>query len=98
MAGHLSLKRIFNRYNRLYFNNELSATTAIVWKPLNGKNGETDCETIWLDPSLAMFPRFLRIVLLHEMAHVKHRRAMHGKVWQAEIDRLYSLGAFRDLI
>ena len=40
-----------------------------------------------------------KIVLLHEMAHAHlGRKAAHGPRFKAEIDRLYSLGAYRELL
>jgi hypothetical protein len=35
----------------------------------------------------------VEVMLLHEMAHAAVRRSGHGKVWEAEIERLISLGA-----
>lgn len=100
MTSHLSLKRLFNYYNRRYFNGELPANTQIVWSPLNGAHGQCwpEDRVIHIDPPLQAHVNYLRIILLHEMAHLKHPRAGHGKRFQSEIDRLYAAGAFRGLL
>lgn len=46
----------------------------------------------------------VHIALLHEMAHMylewstAFRHRGHGRIFNAEINRLYALGAFRELI
>jgi hypothetical protein len=67
------------------------------------------CKT-WVRPTIGVCPehKFLyfaaKLTLLHEMAHLyvdynfDRRHYGHGKTFYAEIDRLYSLGAFRELI
>ena len=100
MASHISLKRLFNFYNRRYFNGELPADTQLVWSPLDGAHGK--CwpvdKIIHIDPPLQSHVSYLRIVLLHEMVHLKHPRATHGKLFHSEIDRLYAAGAFKGLL
>ncbi len=60
---------------------------------------------ITIMPEMAHVYVAVHTALLHEMAHlyvaVKYqddRRAAHGKTFHDEIDRLYALGAFRELI
>jgi hypothetical protein len=61
---------------------------------------------IILSPEIAHCYFAAHISLLHEMAHLYIRVATkndgrfygHGKMFKAEIDRLYALGAFRHLI
>ena len=61
---------------------------------------------IVLIPELAHVYCAAHTTLLHEMAHLYIRYATlgdgrfygHGKMFNAEIDRLYALGAFRQLI
>lgn len=100
MASHLSLKRIFNRYNRKYFGGLLPADTQIIWSPLDGAHGK--CwpvdKVIHLDPPLQGHVVFLHIIILHEMIHLKHPRAGHGKKFQDEINRLHSIGAYKGLL
>ena len=61
---------------------------------------------IILVPESAYFYLMAHINLLHEIAHLyvgtstnwDQRYNGHGKIFEAEIDRLYALGAFRKLI
>lgn len=99
-SSHSTLKRQYNIFNRKYFNNELPTDIHIIWSPLDRAHGASwpQEKTIHLDPPLAAHDRYRKIVILHEMVHIKHPRAGHGKVFQAEIDRLYAAGAFHGLI
>lgn len=60
--------------------------------------------TIHLQPYLAVVYSSAKIAILHEMAHIRakvitgNRRTHHGPLFQAEIDRLYRLGAYRKLL
>lgn len=100
MPSHISLKRLFNYYNRKYFNGELPVDTHISWSPLDGAHGKcwVTEKIIHIDPPLQSHVNYLRIIVLHEMAHLKHPRANHGKKFQDEMDRLYAAGAFRGLL
>lgn len=97
MASHISLKRLFNAYNRLYFNGELPTDTQIVWHPLDAAHGKCwpKDKVIHIDPPLQSHMNYLRIILLHEMCHLKHPRAGHGKVFRNEIARLFAAGAYK---
>jgi hypothetical protein len=97
-SSHLSLRRWFRYYNKKYWNNELPDDTVLLWAPLTDAHGEARVKEIRLDPGLQLFPKFMRIILLHEMAHLRNLRWHHGKKFQNEIDRLYAAGAFRGLI
>lgn len=100
MASHLSLKRLFNSFNRKFFDGQLPADTQIIWAPLDGAHGK--CwpgeRVIHIDPPLQAHVDYLRIIMLHEMAHLKHPRAGHGKKFQEEIQRLHSIGAYKGLL
>ena len=52
---------------------------------------------IHMDPALALYPKFMRITLLHEMIHLHKPRLGHGKKFLAEVDRLYRAGAYEVL-
>ena len=97
-TSHLSLKRIFNRYNRKYFNCELKAD--VQWRPLNTCSGIAypNQGLICIDTGLMGYPKLLNATMLHEMVHLKHPRANHGKVFWREMDRLWLAGAFRKLL
>jgi hypothetical protein len=98
MASHLSLRRYFNLFNRKYFNNEVPHGTSVIWAPLNGNNGEYQAGVIRIDIPLQGTPKMAKIILLHEMIHAHRPRANHGRVFQAEIRRLFEAGAYRRLL
>jgi hypothetical protein len=101
MASHLSLRRWFNFYNRTYFGGRLSQDTVLRWEPTGPNDAHALKEipgVIQLDPAIKLFPRYMRILLLHEMAHLAIPQHGHGKYFHAEIERLWQLGAFRPLL
>lgn len=99
-GSHISLKRAFNLYNRKYFNNELPVDTSVIWCPLHKENGTCtpSLKEIRICTTLMSSPKLMRIILLHEMIHLKSPRLTHGKGFKAEKDRLYTLGAYDDLL
>jgi predicted SprT family Zn-dependent metalloprotease len=97
-SSHLSLKRWFNFYNKRYFNSELPANTRLFWSPLTRNHAHMEDYEIHLDPALQLFPKFMRIMLLHEMVHLHNPRLGHGKKFQDEIERLWIAGAFIPLL
>jgi hypothetical protein len=98
MASHLSLRRIFNFYNRKYFNDEVPHSTTVTWAPLNGDNGDYIDGAIHIDTTLQGSPRLAKIIMLHEMIHAHNPRLTHGKRFQAEIRRLAEAGAYAQLL
>lgn len=98
MASHLSLRRMFNYLNRKYFNNEVPATTSVMWAPLDTANADYSDGVIRVDVRITHSPKLVETVMLHEMIHAHNPRLTHGKKFQAEVDRLYSLGAYRKLL
>lgn len=103
-ASDPQLKRWFNKFNSEYFGSELPENTLVWWEPCHGYLGhcsplDDDDWMIRLDPTLRFSHRLWKPTLLHEMAHLSLRPyTQHGKRFLAEIDRLYSLGAFRKLL
>lgn len=53
---------------------------------------------IYLNRRILPFWKVVRATLLHEMAHVAKPRAGHGAVFDAEIGRLWEMGAFKGLL
>jgi predicted metal-dependent hydrolase len=98
MPSHISLKRLYNHFNKKYFNNELPADTQIMWHPMDSAHGQcwTEEHIIHLDPPLQSNVRFTKIILLHEMCHLIHNH--HGKEFHAEIARLFAAGAYKQLV
>jgi predicted SprT family Zn-dependent metalloprotease len=103
------LKHWYDKYNKLWFNNDLPSHTVLFWEPLPKDAGNT-CPVyevdhgqflIKIDPSLKGVPCYFKITLLHEMTHLKlwpkYPRSKHGKVFQNEMQRLANDGAFKQL-
>ena len=109
MQSDRQLKNWFQKYNRLYFNGELPDNTIIHWEPCSADNANTcpvyevadNCFKILVDPAISGQPKFWKMILLHEMCHIaiwrKHLKHEHGKAFQAEKNRVYELGALKNL-
>ncbi len=109
MQSDRQLRLAYNRYNSRYWNGELPNNTVLYWEPTPKCDGVTcpifeisdGCFEIKLDPALKGEPCWWKLVLLHEMIHVaiwkKHPKHQHGRVFEAEKDRLYALGALKKL-
>ncbi len=109
MQSDRQLKNWFLKYNRLFFNGELPESTNIHWEPSPGDHASTcpvyevsdNVFEIKIDPALKGVIQFWKMTLIHEMIHValwrKHPKHQHGKLFQAEKDRIYALGALKHL-
>lgn len=99
----------YHKWNNQYFASELPVDTVLYWEPLTQDDGET-CPVyeidfgkfaIKIDPATMGFPRYWKMTLLHEMAHLKlwpkHPKHQHGKVFEQEMVRLAQAGAFKNL-
>lgn len=109
--GNNMLYRWFCKYNRQYFGGELPADVQVYWEPNipNDASGETcpvfevaaDKFKITLDPAIQALPKYWKMILLHEMIHVKlwrtNPRHQHGKLFEDEKARLVGLGALKKL-
>jgi GH43 family beta-xylosidase len=109
MVSDKALKRLYNRFNAAYFGGQLPDVT-VWWEPTNDAFAIT-CEiddpeggerflAIRVDPQIAFSWKLTKQQMLHEMAHVavwcKDRSIkMHSRMYWAEMDRLWNLGAFR---
>lgn len=106
MKNDKTLKRWFREYNKRYFDNALPNAT-IFWEPAFVTT--EDLGEIWekapgvfivrIDPAVKFCGDFTRIILLHEMMHLRlwpYRD--HGEKFQAEKARLIFLGAYRKLL
>ena len=109
MQSDKQLVHWYHRYNREWFNGELPADTILYWEPPPDSHADT-CPVyevadgkfeIRLDPALKGVPDYWKILLLHEMAHLKlwptHSRHQHGKIFQEEMQRLALAGAMKTL-
>lgn len=107
MTSDKSLKRLYNRLNLAYFGGQLPDVT-VYWEPcqdamaitfeVTDPVGDEREIAIKVDPQIAALWKVVKLVMLHEMCHVKlweSRAAAHGKKWWAEMERLWEIGAFR---
>jgi len=109
MVSDRQLIRAYNRFNKLYWDGQLTDKVEIVWEPYPRCDGIT-CP-IWelsdgifsikIDPALKGEPCWWRLILLHEMVHCaiwqKYPKHKHGKPFQQEKDRIYAMGALKKL-
>jgi hypothetical protein len=103
---HLSdrgLRRYYQTYNAKFFGGALPEDVDVIWAPHNGCSGVTIFEPNE-DIVIKINPMYLgdscrgRLLLLHEMCHVKlGTRVSHGPKFQAEMLRLAQIGAFKNL-
>jgi hypothetical protein len=97
-----TINRVYAEYNKKYFEGTLPKI------PVGFKRIKDNAYTLFIgnDPAAIVLNRYLlksgrlaRIVLLHEMAHVKAGAdAGEGPSFQKEIHRLYQKGAYKGLL
>ena len=104
------LKSLYNRYNRQFFDGKLpdilvGYATTKQFKKHRVKKGTCaftsfDDETHTKPTAIVIHyftgksMAYIKMDLFHEIIHVANPRADHGKVFQDEMKRLASLGAF----
>ena len=106
--------QIYKELNAAWFNGKLPEDhVRISWDSITERNGDiaftwiTNYEgegeriSIVLSPRMKNCGSCTKMLLLHEMAHIKLRkrkvRDVHGREFQHEMQRLARIGAFRDL-
>lgn len=108
-----SANLLYKAYNEAYFDGQLNPDVRVRFRKtsrhhalgeysvfmdsLVGSDFKLEHEII-LDPVLKNLRRFMGIVLLHEMCHVRHPRNQHGRKFQQEIRRLQLAGAYDTLL
>ncbi len=95
------LQKLFNNFNRLFFGGKLPKVP-VRWKvnliATEGALGICYQDKIFLSPKLKIDARFVCLILLHEMAHLKffslnRPRAGHGRAWHKEMIRILKRAA-----
>jgi predicted SprT family Zn-dependent metalloprotease len=100
------LSRWANEYHRKYFSGGPEPTIKVAF---TSELGQAGCfipadEIVLMPQALAAFEKSCRIVLLHEMVHVRlfmengDPDPGHGERFRAEINRLFSCGAYGNLL
>ncbi len=95
------LQRLFNKFNKLFFGGKLPKVTVRWQANLIDKEGAIGIcypNKIFLSPILRIDSRFVRLILLHEMAHLKFYslnrfRVGHGPTWHKEMIRILKRAA-----
>ena len=99
MATHTNLRRLFKFYNKKYFANCIPEDTSVMWAPMDHNLGEYQRPgEIRIDTTLQGSPKLAHIIMLHEMIHARFPKATHGRVFKAERQRLWELGAYEELL
>lgn len=110
MQSDRQLRYWYHKYNKAFFNNELPQKILIHWKqlPMDWGSacqigvGDLDLFYIRLNCTLKFVTQYWKIILLHEMIHVKlwksHPNHSHGKLFRDETERLFNLGAYKKLL
>jgi hypothetical protein len=100
-----SLFQVFMYYNRKYFGGKLKLSDLRLKKMSHLTAGETTFyeggvpPAIYINKALTNWGRCVRIVLLHEMAHVSlPQHVEHGPRFKRRIRRLVKQGAYDDLL
>lgn len=100
-----SLFQVFMYYNRRYFGGKLKLSDLCLKKMSHLTAGETTFYEGGIHPSIAInaaltnWGRCIRIILLHEMAHVSlPQHVEHGPIFKRRIRRLVKQGAYDDLL
>ncbi len=113
-ASDPDLLQIYKELNAAWFNSKLPEDyVRISWDSITERNGDiaftwiTNYEgegeriSIVLSPRMKNCGSCTKMLLLHEMAHIKLRKRkmkdVHGREFQHEMGRLARIGAFRDL-
>ncbi|WP_446744312.1 hypothetical protein [Silvibacterium acidisoli] len=97
------LRRWYLDFNRRFHGGDLPDDVDVIYAPATGCLGRIDFDyadaaTITINPACAFDMCMVKLTLHHEMAHLKvGTKHKHGKVFQAEMLRLATLGAFRGL-
>lgn len=109
MQSDRQLKHWYSKFNRLYFNGSLPDHTVLYWEPPSAAWGsacpvfEVDYGQFYIkiDPSIRSITDYWKMILLHEMVHIKlwtkHPKHNHGKLFQAEMLRIANMGGFKRL-
>lgn len=103
MPSEAHLKRLYAKYNRLYFDGELPTHTKVWWEPTSSAYADVILgdDGVWklrVNPSISGWLSIYKWALLHEMAHIKlHPYQKHGRKFDAEMMRLAQMGAFKDV-
>lgn len=111
MRSNPWLKKLYRQYNKKYFGNKLPDIwvdfgDARTWR--QARLSKNTCAATFIDNGkpIGILIRYYKFKgsaytkadLLHELCHVAHPRAGHGKVFQDEIKRLVDEGAFKGIL
>lgn len=98
--SHTQLRRWYRELNRKWFDGSLPDDMDLLYAPMDDAHGLAICHAneervIIVDPVLAAYPRFTRLILIHEMCHHYTGQWNHGAKFQLCMVRLAMRGAFK---
>lgn len=95
------LRKYFREFNELYFSNKVPEPDILKYKHMPKSDGECSGDTVYVDSDLQTHRRLTKLVLLHEMIHLllgEDYLPEHGQKFAVEMQRLWNIGAFEDLL
>lgn len=100
-SSERKLRRWYNTFNSKLFSGKLPSDTMLRWEVVDGGQAEAIEQIngvflIRLNPAISWSLRNSKMALIHEMAHLNCWPYLgHGKIFQEEMMRLASMGAFK---
>lgn len=105
----LRLKRIYDTYNRKFFDNALPHDTRVGWNDelegyaltigIDDEESKHRIFVVYINPNFHSGVEQYRLSLLHECIHIKLYPYMkHGRKFDEEILRLASRGALKGIL
>ncbi|MDE2106978.1 MAG: hypothetical protein KGL39_57755 [Patescibacteria group bacterium] len=109
MIDNKWLRRQYVAYNKRFFHDLLPEKLVVRFADINDKWAGVTCfdgdtkepYEISIDKHLIKYPRYAKLVLLHELCHVsvgQKEKQYHGILFKKEIKRLLDAGAFTPLL
>ena len=108
--SHPYLQKLYRQYNKKYFGGKLPAIRINFVSPADMKKsglGRGTCAVTCFENGVAVAVyisitryktwRYIKSDILHELCHIAHPKAEHGPVFENEMKRLASAGAFKGI-
>ena len=101
-TSELQLKRLYKKFNALYFSNELPDSVSIFYSPVSAYAACDFIDGVFrirVNPVVASWTGVLHLTILHELIHIKlWPSRIHGKRFDDEVKRLMTFKSIRKLV